>query len=239
MVPGDNGCHDPARGQSLLTPTGLYRPLSEGKPVDPNDVREDWAERTGEFSPEYYAHKGPNEASESIRELLEHYLDEDARVLEIGCSSGRHLAHLHAGGFRDLHGIEINADAIEVLREEYPDLAADATFHVGDAGELLEGFDDDAFDAVYTVETLQHIHPDEADHVFDEVARVTGDLLVTVENESARGAGAREDADVSYVNDEFPLYHRDWKAVFTGRGFAQLLSEPSKRRDRLRVFRRP
>ena len=207
--------------------------------MNPEDVREEWAERTGEFSPEYYAHKGPNEASEQIRELLEHYLDTEARVLEIGCSSGRHLAHLHDGGFRNLHGIEINEDAIDVLREEYPDLASDATFHIGDAGEILEGFEDGAFDAVYTVETLQHIHPDDADAVFDEVARVTGDLLLTIENESARGAGASQDADVSYVNDEFPLYHRDWKAVFTERGFAQLLSESSKRRDRLRVFRRP
>jgi len=207
--------------------------------VNPEDVREEWADRTGEFSPEYYAHKGPNEASEQVRDLLDHFLDRSARVLEIGCSSGRHLAHLHGGGFRGLHGIEINEDAIDVLREEYPALADDATFHVGDAGDILPEFEDGAFDAVYTVEALQHIHPDDADDVLDEVARVTGDLLVTVENESARGAGASEDADVSYVNDEFPLYHRDWKAVFEKRGFAQLLSESSKRRDTLRAFRRP
>jgi SAM-dependent methyltransferase len=207
--------------------------------VNPEDVREEWAERTGEFSPTYYAHKGPNEASEQVRDLVSHFLDREARVLEIGCSSGRHLAHLHDGGFENLHGIEINADAISVLREEYPDLAADATFHVGDAGEILPEFDDGAFDAVYSVETLQHIHPDEAETVFDEVGRVTGDLLLTVENESARGAGARGETDVSYVNDEFPLYHRDWKGIFEERGFAQLLSESSKRRDTLRGFRRP
>ena len=206
--------------------------------MNPEDVREEWAERTGEFSPTYYAHKGPNEASEQVRDLLGHFLDGGARVLEIGCSSGRHLAHLHDGGFENLHGIEINAEAIETLREEYPGLAADAEFHVGDAAELLPAFEDGAFEAVYTVETLQHIHPDDADEVFDEVARVAGDLLITVENESARGAGG-DDADVSYVNDEFPLYHRDWKEIFQQRGFAQLLSESSKRRDRLRAFRRP
>jgi len=207
--------------------------------VDPNDVREGWADRSGEFSPRYYAHRGPNEASESVHELLEHFLGADARVLEIGCSSGRHLAHLHDGGFRNLHGIELNADALEVMAEEYPALAEDGTFHLGDAGELLPTFDDRAFDAVYTVETLQHIHPDEAEAVSDEVARVTGNLLITVENESARGAGSRDDATVSYVNDEFPLYHRNWKAVFGQRGFAQLLTESSKRRDTLRAFRRP
>jgi hypothetical protein len=41
------------------------------------------------------------------------------------------------------------------------------------------------------------------------------------------------------VNDEFPLYPRDWKGIFTERGFAQLLEESSKRRDTLRAFRRP
>ncbi|MEF8800517.1 MAG: class I SAM-dependent methyltransferase [Halolamina sp.] len=207
--------------------------------MDPNDVREGWAERSGEFSPTYYAHRGPNEASASIRELLEHFLGTDARVLEIGCSSGRHLAHLLDSGFENLHGLELNEDALDVMAEQYPALADDGTFYPGHAGELLPEFDDGAFDAVYSVETLQHIHPDEAEDVFDEVARVTGDLLITVENESARTAGGRTDADVSYVNDEFPLYHRDWKGIFTERGFAQLLEESSKRRDTLRAFRRP
>jgi len=238
-----NGSHDrPARtpvAPGVDGSTGLYRPAPFFDAVDPDDVREEWAERSGEFSPTYYAHRGPNETSESIRELLEHFLGTDARVLEIGCSSGRHLAHLHEGGFRDLHGIELNEDALDVMAETYPNLAADGAFHLGHAGELLPVFDDRSFDAVYTVETLQHIHPDEADEVFEEVARVTDDLLITVENESARGAGAREDADVSYVNDEFPLYHRNWKEVFSQRGFAQLLEEPSKRRDTLRAFRRP
>jgi hypothetical protein len=41
---------------------------------------------------------------------------------------------------------------------------------------------------------------------------------------------------VSVVDDEFPLFHRDWKAVFTGLGLAQLLVEPTDR-DTVRVFR--
>ncbi|MEF8938185.1 MAG: class I SAM-dependent methyltransferase, partial [Halovenus sp.] len=39
-----------------------------------------------------------------------------------------------------------------------------------------------------------------------------------------------------YVDDEFPLYHRDWKDVFTGIGFAELICEPTSR-DTVRVFR--
>lgn len=206
--------------------------------MDPDDVRRDWAERSGEFSPEYYAQRGAAWMTDSIRELLDHYVGHQARVLEIGCSSGRHLAALHDAGFENLVGIELNGEALDVMAERYPSLADAGTFYIDDAGSVLPEFEDDAFDAVFTVETLQHIHPDEADHVFDEVARVTGEMLVTVENESARSSGDARDPDTSYVNDEFPLYHRDWQQVFAGRGFAQLLKESGKR-DILRAFRRP
>lgn|GEM_PF-3261709 len=38
------------------------------------------------------------------------------------------------------------------------------------------------------------------------------------------------------VNDDFPLYHRDWKEVFSERGFAQWIREPTSG-DAIRVFR--
>lgn len=218
-------------------PTALYGLAPHRHTVDPNDVRQEWENRSGEYSPTYYAARGAEAMSDSIRDLLTHYVGTDARVLEIGCSSGRHLAHLHDAGFRDLHGIELNAESIDVMGEFFPELAEDGTFYVDDVGEVLPDFEDGAFDAVFSVETLQHIHPDDADRVFDEIARVTGDLLITVENESARTAGG-DDVPVSYVNDEFPLYHRDWKSIFHDRGLAQLIKEPSKR-DTLRAFRVP
>jgi hypothetical protein len=79
------------------------------------------------------------------------------------------------------------------------------------------------------VETLQHLHPD-AEWVFPELARITTDLLVTVENEG-------DDSGVSCVNDEFPLYHRDWNAVFTGLGLDEVEVETGERHT-TRTFRR-
>lgn len=206
--------------------------------MDPDDVRRDWAERTGEFSPEYYAHRGADWMTETISELCDHYVGHEARILEIGCSSGRHLAALHEAGFEDLSGIELNDEALDVMAERYPGLADAGSFYIDDVGAVLPEFEDDAFDAVFTVETLQHIHPDDAEHVFDEITRVTRDLLVTVENETARASGDATDPETSYVRGEFPLYHRDWKQVFGRRGFAQILTESGKR-DRLRAFRQP
>lgn len=211
--------------------------------MDSDDVRERWAERSGEFSPDYYAYYGPDEASEAVRGLLDAAVEPSAAVLELGCSSGRHLEHLREHGYGDLHGIDVNDEAFDVMEDTYPRLADEGTFRADTIENAVTEFADDRFDAVFSVETLQHLHPDHA-WVFDEVARVTDDLLVTVENEGGRDGSASgeatgsEDASkgVNYVNDEFPLYYRNWRRIFTERGFAEVASE-SLDRDTLRAFR--
>ncbi|RXK51718.1 class I SAM-dependent methyltransferase [Halorientalis pallida] len=200
--------------------------------MDSHEVRRQWADRSGEYSPEYYAYYGPDETSEALRATFEDHLDRDARVLELGCSSGRHLAHLADHGFGNLAGIEINAAAFETMEDTYPDLAADGTFYCDAIEDVVTEFPADRFDAVYSVETLQHIHPD-ADWVFAELARITADLLVTVENEGDDGEG-----DVNYVHDDFPLYYRDWNRVFTDLGFEQVDADRGER-DTIRTFRAP
>jgi SAM-dependent methyltransferase len=207
--------------------------------VDSHDVRRQWADRSGEYSPAYYAHYGPDETSESVREILRGRVGRDAAVLELGCSSGRHLSHLHDDGFGDLSGVELNPDAFDVMADQYPDLWAAGTFHADAIEDVVGDFDDDRFDAVYSVQTLQHIHPD-AEWVFEEVARITGDTLVTVEieddAEDAERVERDGDPDVNYVRDEFPLYYRDWGEIFDGLGFEQV-ERRRGRRDTLRVFR--
>lgn len=218
--------------------------------MNSTDVRRQWADRAGEFSPEYYAYYGPNETSEAVRELCLDHVGRDATVLEVGCSSGRHLAHLLEDGFGDLSGIELNDHAFEVMAETYPELATAGSFHAAAIEDVVETFEDDQFDAVYSVQTLQHVHPDAA-WVFDELARITDDLLVTVESETpndgyqcqSEATGENEHGrtdstshDVSYVNDDFPLYYRDWQAIFGSRGFTEVESQPT-RRATLRAFR--
>ncbi|WP_459876656.1 class I SAM-dependent methyltransferase [Halorubrum gandharaense] len=223
----------------------------------PEDVRAAWADRSGEYSPAYYAHRGPDATSDAIRRRCERVVGTDARVLELGCSSGRHLAHLHNGGFRRLEGVEVNPDAVDVMGEVYPALAETAIIHETTMEAALPEFADDAFDAVYSVETLQHVHPDTA-WVFDEVARVTDDLLITaeIENEGDGALGvppevnAEEEAagidpdpavadagsGVNHVAEDLPLYYRNWKQVFVPRGFEQVGVETT-RRDTVRAFR--
>ncbi|QWC20368.1 class I SAM-dependent methyltransferase [Halorubrum sp. 2020YC2] len=204
--------------------------------MEPHTVRESWTNRTGEYSPAYYAHYGPNETSELIREALDEHLRRDAAVLELGCGSGRHLEHLANHGYEDLTGVDIDAGAFDTMREAYPELAAGGTFHRGPIEDLVEKFDDGQFDAVYSVETLQHLHPD-VEWVFEEIARITDDLLVTAEiEEPTRDASA--DPEVNYVDDDTPLYYRDWNRVFTSLGLVEV-DVVSGERDTIRTFRTP
>ena len=221
--------------------------------MNADDVRRDWANRSAEYSPRYYAYYGPNETSERVRAVLDRYVDPDKAVLELGCSSGRHLKHLHDHGYRDLHGVDINDHAFDVMAETYPDLADDGTFVHGAIEDAVGDFEDDRFGAVFSVETLQHVHPDDA-WVFGDLARVTDDLLLTVECESPvngddgdsapPGApGDRPDADdraetpeVNYVNGDIPLYYRPWGDIFTGHGMTAVETRALDR-DTLRAFR--
>ncbi|KTG08583.1 methyltransferase type 11 [Haloprofundus marisrubri] len=211
--------------------------------MTPDELRQRWAERSGEFSPDYYAHYGPDETSEAIRRCIERTTEaeSDLSILELGCSSGRHLVHLHDHGYEDLHGIDVNEEAMTVMRQAYPELAAAGTFYIDTIENAVQEFDDDAFDVVYSMETLQHIHPDN-EWVFDELARITADRLLTVEiegpsEESANSQrGETETPEVNYVDDAVPLYYRAWNRTFAARGLTEVTSERLGN-DTLRLFR--
>ena len=205
--------------------------------MDSEELRRQWADRTGEYSPTYYAHYGPNETSDAIGRFLDHSTAADAPILELGCSSGRHLAHLLDRGFETLAGVELNDEAMAVMGETYPELADSGTFYVDAIENVVPDFADGAFDVIYSVETLQHLHPD-VEWVFEDIARVTDSLLITVENEGDTDARSGDDLEITHINDEFPLYHRDWGAVFTDVGFVEIATLPLDR-DTMRVFRAP
>ena len=202
--------------------------------VDSQTVRRYWAARSGQFSPEYYAHYGPNDASEYIRRQFETHLTRDTPILELGCSSGRHLAHLHEHGFENLVGIDVNEDAFAVMADAYPELRKTGSFHNTSIEEVIEEFETDRFGGVFSVQTLQHLHPD-ACWVFDELARITREVLITVEIEHSIHSEASDPGEVNYVDEECPLYYRDWEAIFTQRGFIEL-EVKDKDHEKTRVF---
>jgi len=127
-----------------------------------------------------------HERSDHLAELLLQYGTTADTVLEIGCNAGRNLERLRRAGFTSLTGIEINPDALRLLRARLPELAATARLHEGPAEELLPTLD--PHDIVFTMAVLEHIHDTSADRVvFPHIRRITGRLLVTIEDERDRG----------------------------------------------------
>ncbi|WP_306053000.1 class I SAM-dependent methyltransferase [Natronococcus wangiae] len=228
--------------------------------MDGNEIHDRWATRTGAYSPAYYAYYGPNETSERIRRTLDRVVGSDADVLELGCSSGRHLAHLREHGYENLYGVDINDAAFDVMERTYPDLAETGTFYRAPLEEIVRDADDDRFDVVYSVETLQHLHSD-AEWVFDELTRLTETLLITAETDAGSaaddssaetsagggepsaeggaddpGSAARETRNV----DGVPLYVRDWRRIFTELGWTELERDAaSLEYHTIRAFRSP
>jgi SAM-dependent methyltransferase len=106
----------------------------------------------------------------------------DARVLEVGCNVGRNLNALLEAGYENLTGVEINANALEILRERQPRLAELATLRNESIEDAVRSFRDGEFDVVFTVAVLEHIHRD-SEWVFGELARAAGRGLITMEDE--------------------------------------------------------
>lgn len=201
--------------------------------MDADAVHRAWLERSGEYSPGYYAYYGSNEISQRLCETIDSLVAKDAAILELGCSVGRHLAYLADQGYTDLTGVDINPEAFEEMKRTYPALADIGTFHAGAIEDIITEFDDDRFDVVYSVETLAHI-PEDNQWVFEDIARVTDQVLVTVEVEDGRGSPP--ETAVNFVRDGLPLYYRDWGQIFTDLGFEQT-ERTAIKNDTYRVFR--
>lgn len=191
--------------------------------MKPEDVRHQWAEKSGEYSPTYYSYRGPDEASEHVRERVDRVFGPAASILEPGCGSGRHLEHLLRCGYHDLHGIEINESAFDVMARDFPELAATGSFVAKPMEAVLPEVPDDRFDVVFSVETLQHVHPQD-DRVFTELVRIAKRRLITIEIESP--SHDDPDGSVTYIADGLPLYYRDWGQIFTDKGMVEVTSRP-------------
>lgn len=131
------------------------------------------------------AYLGGEERSRFLVDLVRTVASPDARILELGCNVGRNLHFLHRGGFRSLHGIEINEKAVALLRAHYPELAQAGTVYNAPIEDVVPEFEDGAFDVVFSMATLEHLHTD-SEWVFPHLARITRGALITVEDEHFR-----------------------------------------------------
>lgn len=157
------------------------------KPKSRDDIHSYWENPDDGYNrPEEYLGEKQSQKmrSQFLGELLLKYVTPEARVLEIGCNVGRNLDHLFRLGFGDLSAIEINEEAIRMLREHFPEMAAKVSIHNSSVEEVVKGFADTEFDVVFTMAVLEHVHT-ESEWIFKEMARTAGQYLVTIEDENS------------------------------------------------------
>lgn len=108
----------------------------------------------------------------AVREILQPR--RGLKILDAGCARGRFVQHMVATG-ADVYGVDITGAFIRAAKTNVPE----AKFAQGSMSALP--FADDAFDAVYCVEALQHL-PDTA-RALSELARIIkpGGLLLIID----------------------------------------------------------
>lgn len=122
------------------------------------------------------------ERSLFLRDIITPYTGRNDHILEIGCNVGRNMNCLFQAGYWNLAGVEINDRAVMWLKQHYREMGDCSNIYVSSIEDIIEQFPGNNFNAVFTMATLEHIHPD-SEWVFKEIARITGDYLITVEDE--------------------------------------------------------
>ncbi len=80
---------------------------------------------------------------------------EHARILDLGCGAGRHVAHLARAGFA-VWGLDAAPDAIAKARKVLDDEGLSATLDARNMNDLPLPFEDGFFDAVIATRAINH-----------------------------------------------------------------------------------
>jgi SAM-dependent methyltransferase len=170
-----------------------------------------WATREhGEDSnaPNGYAVKR-TEIVDFLHDLWSPEVSPSDTVVEIGCNAGANLERLSQLGYPRLGGVEINPNAMVEMRSAFPQLARSADIHLGRIEEVLPALKDNAFDVVFAMAVLHHVHPSSRG-VFAEMVRVAGQYICVLEPEQTTS---------HYV------FCRNYQRVFEGLGCRQIRAQ--------------
>ncbi len=100
-------------------------------------------------------------------EMADHYkLDNNSKILEIGCAKGFLLYELYKLGYKDVYGCDISDYAIsntpEEIRHKCKVLSADSL-----------SYEDNSFDYVYSIDCIHNLDADGVDKAIQEMMRVS------------------------------------------------------------------
>lgn len=129
-------------------------------------------------------------------------LDRSLKVLEVGSNIGNQLLCLQNMGFKDLYGIEIQKDAVEICknRTQYINVIQASAFDIP--------YKDKYFDLVFTAGVLIHISPKDIKDVISEIYRVSRKYIWGMEY------FAPEYTEVEYRGNKDLLWKTDFAKLY-------------------------
>lgn len=174
----------------------------------PTSTNRRWLKQGTEDSavdPKIYLNED-NSTYELFKEVLP-YLSKESAILEIGCNVGRSLNYLHRHGYRNLTGIEIGREAVELMKTNFSEMYRDSRIIIGDATEEIKKIPTDGFDLVFCHSVLVNIPP-RCNYIFKEMARVSNKFILTLESEGS-----------------YTAYPRDFKKMFEKQRYKMIVSK--------------
>jgi 2-polyprenyl-3-methyl-5-hydroxy-6-metoxy-1,4-benzoquinol methylase len=141
--------------------------------------------------------------SEYLVSLVKQYVKPDTSIIELGYSVGSNLNHLWKAGYHNLSGVEINQEALKLMKQTFPEMQV--TTYEGSIEDRIKELGE--YDLVFTMAVLEHIHSD-SEWVFSEMARIAIKYLIIIEGEKKNISGLH-----------FP---RNYKNIFEVLGMQQV-----------------
>lgn len=122
-------------------------------------------------------------AGDSLLELVRRRVPLGGKALDFGCGAGHFMEKLLARGIPTA-GYDVSEGSLEVVADKFRahPLFLGAVHSTG----LPTPIPSDAYDAVFFIETIEHLLPEEAGPVLKELCRITkrgGHVIVTTRNE--------------------------------------------------------
>ena len=124
--------------------------------------------------------------SEYLVNLIKRFGSEDDSILELGCNVGRNLFYLWQSGYKNISGIEINEQALDIMRVSFPDINHQSIYN-GSFEDVIPEMESKKFDVIFSMAVLEHIHP-KSNFIFKEMVRICKKYLITIEIEDSSSA---------------------------------------------------
>ena len=133
--------------------------------------------------------------------LISDFVVKESKILDYGCGYGRTIDVLKTENFKNIYGVDISNEMVNLSRERFPDYE----FQVIESKDLKLNFEDNFFDVVLLLAVLTCISSDkEQNNVLNEIHRILKPNGLIYINDFLLNPDKR---NIERYNKHFPKYN--------------------------------